>query len=133
MKINHIGIAVKSIDHAVSLFKTLGFVTEGECYSDSSRKICVQYMINDDVKIELVSPLNKDTPSPVDRYIGAGKTYAMYHVCYETVNIIQAMSELKNQGYFPMEQPTQSVAMNDLKAAYMFHKDMGLVELVEKG
>lgn len=133
MKIDHIGIAVKSIDHAVPQFKTLGFVTEGECYFDNSRKICVQYMMNGYVKIELVAPLNKDISSPVDRYIGMGKTYAMYHICYETDNIIKTMSELKKQGYFPMEQPIQSIAMNDRKAAYMFHKDIGLVELVEEG
>ncbi len=131
MKINHIGVAVEDIHSACCEYEKLGFVKEGDVFVDIERKIQVQYIQNDMLRLELVAPISKEEPSPVDRFIGTGKSYVMYHVCYEVEDIDASIIEYKQKGYFLMEGPQCSNAMGGYRTAYLFQKFVGLVELVE--
>lgn len=131
MKINHIGVAVRDIKSTCEEYEKLGFQKKGEIFCDESRKIRVQYIRKGEICLELVSPLHEGEVSPVDRFIGKGQSHTMYHICYEVPDICLAIEELKRSGYFLMEEPRTSAAMNDCKTTYLFHKMMGLIELVE--
>lgn len=131
MKINHIGVAVNNLAEAAAHYTELGFKILTDPFEDSQRAVCVQYLTNECVCIELVSPINPETPSPVDRYIKSGVGYAMYHTCYETPDITEEINILKSKGYYLMESPSPSPAMGNRKTAYLFHKRLGLTELVE--
>ena len=131
MRINHIGVAVGDINNACREYEQLGFEKEGELFADIDRKIQVQYIHNDMIRLELVAPLSKEESSPVDRFIRKGKPYEMYHVCYEVEDIEASILEYKQKGYFLMEEPKCSQAMGGYKTAYLFQRFVGLVELVE--
>ena len=131
MKINHIGIAVENIELAKKQFEELGFVLCGEVITDRERKIRIQYLSNDEYRIELVTPLGDGQASPVDRFIKKNQPYAMYHVCYEVDDMKEAVEQYKNKGYYLMEEPRVSLAMDGCKTAYLFQKNMGFIEFVE--
>lgn len=131
MKINHIGVAVEDINNACREYEQLGFEKKGELFADTDRKIQVQYIQNDMLRLELVAPISNDESSPVDRFIGKGKPYEMYHVCYEVEDMNASIIEYKQKGYFLMEEPKCSNAMGGYKTAYLFQRFVGLVELVE--
>ena len=131
MKINHIGIAVRNIDEAYRQFAEFGYIAEGELYTDEERKIKVQYLKNSEIRLELVMPINEQVASPVDRFIEVNKPYTMYHICYEVNNIDEIIDIFKQKGYYPMEVPQESPAMENCRTTYMFHKNMGLIEFVE--
>lgn len=131
MKINHIGVAVDSIEEAMLHYEKLGFEKEGAEYSDEERKIRVQYIVNTGVKLELVAPLQEGIDSPVDRYLVKNRPYEMYHICYEVNDIDKSLGEMVKDKYYILEKPSISNAMGGYKTAYVFNKKIGLVELVE--
>ncbi|MDD5900943.1 MAG: VOC family protein [Lachnospiraceae bacterium] len=131
MKINHIGVAVEDIGCACCEYEKLGYEKKGGILVDTGRRIQVQYIQNDVLRLELVAPICKGEPSPVNRFIGKGKTYEMYHICYEVEDMDASISEYKQKGYFLMEEPQKSDAMGGYRTAYLFQKFVGLVELVE--
>ncbi len=93
--LNHIGIAVPSIDDQKSYYeKTLGLEFEG--YEDvPSQKVRVGFFRVGDVRIELLEPTEPD--SPVAKFIEK-RGEGLHHVAY-TVDDIQArIDELKTAG-----------------------------------
>ena len=79
--------------------------------------------------IELVSPL--DGPSPVD-HILQNNGVAPYHICYVVNDVMQAVEELYEEGFKPLFMPVPSVAMNNREICYLYHLDIGYIELVSK-
>lgn len=55
-----------------------------------------------------------------------------YHICYEVENIEEAILELKKQKFILVQKPQVAVAMNNKKVCFLFNKNTGLIELVEK-
>ena len=129
MKIHHIGYCVKNIDKAAAEFEKIGYALLGSKYEDSFRKIYIQFMKNGETLIELVSPLGTGE-SPVDGILQKiGNT--AYHICYETANIEDEINRLQQQKYVPVSKPEAATALDNNKVAFMFKRDIGLIELVE--
>ncbi|MDD2540094.1 MAG: methylmalonyl-CoA epimerase [Desulfuromonadaceae bacterium] len=94
-KINHIGIAVKSLDDAIPFYRdNLGMVFKG-IDEVAEQKVRVAMLQVGESKIELLEPTSDD--SPVATFIeknGAG----IHHLAYEVVDIEAAIAKLMADG-----------------------------------
>lgn len=129
MKIDHIGYAVKNIEKAVSDFTKLGFSFE-KPIEDTDRNVILAFGKNGGYCIELVSPLNKVNPSPVDLYLTKlGST--PYHICYSSDSLEEDIENLKSQGFKEVIPPHKAIAFNNRRVVFMSKLSMGLLEIVE--
>lgn len=128
MKINHIGYAVKDIQKGIGLFEALGFEKSGDNLEDLSRRVSLQLMKNNNLIIELVAPIGKE--SPLYSFIERSGS-APYHFCFETDDIEKEVARLRKQKYTLIEsiKPAQLFGMN--KVAFLFNPYIGLIELIE--
>lgn len=94
-KINHIGIAVKSIDETLPFYRDqLGMAFEG-AEEVVEQKVRVAMLQIGESKIELLEPTSPE--SPVAKFLeknGPG----IHHVAYEVENIDTAIAQMIGQG-----------------------------------
>jgi len=133
MKIHHIAYAVTSIEKSKVRFEELGYEsTQTEPMNDDFRNIRILFMIHKESKtlIELVEPLNDKSPitSLCQKMHGCASPY---HICYEVENLEDALSKLKLKGYLITQKPAPAVAIEGKNVAFLFQKDVGIIELVE--
>ena len=96
MKIHHIGYAVRDIAQAKTVFLALGYEECSTVIVDSSRKVFITFLCNNEIKVELIAPASPD--SPVSRILKQEGPIA-YHICYETDNFLKTTVELKKKGF----------------------------------
>jgi methylmalonyl-CoA/ethylmalonyl-CoA epimerase len=94
-KINHIGIAVHSIENSLPFYRdVLGMVYEG-AEEVAEQKVKVAFLAIGESRIELLEPTAPD--SPVARFLeknGEGT----HHIAYEVDDLVAALATLKAQG-----------------------------------
>lgn len=127
--VNHIGYAVRDIQKTAQSYLAAGW-SLSDVYEEEIQHTKIAFLTKTGFpKIELVAPLKEGEPSPVDVYlqkIGC----CTYHVCYDVDNIEQAIEDLFDEGFKPLFEPVESVAMNGHKICYLYHLHVGLIELV---
>ena len=130
MIIDHIGYAVKKIDKALKGFQNLGYVFEN-LIEDTDRNIILCFGNKDGYRIELVQPLDKDKPSPVDAFLSKiGPT--PYHICYVSDSFEEDIAQLESQGFRVVISPQKAVAFQNKRVVFMMNLGLGLMEIVEK-
>ncbi|HNX50928.1 MAG TPA: methylmalonyl-CoA epimerase [Thermoanaerobaculaceae bacterium] len=93
--INHIGIAVKSLDEALTLYRALGLEVSGR-EEVESQKVKVAMLPVRGSQIELLEPTAPDSPIAVAiEKRGEG----LHHICFEVEDIRAAMGQLKEAGF----------------------------------
>ena len=93
--VNHIGIAVRSIDAQLSFYEgTLGAVFEG-CEDVPSQKVRVGFFRIGDVRLELLEP--SDPSSTVAAFIEK-RGEGLHHVALTVERIEDRIAELKQSG-----------------------------------
>jgi methylmalonyl-CoA/ethylmalonyl-CoA epimerase len=94
-KINHIGIAVKSLDASAPFYRdTLGMAFEGT-EEVAEQKVRVAFFVVGESRVELLEPTSDD--SPVAKFIeknGEG----IHHLAYEVDDIEKALTDLRDTG-----------------------------------
>jgi len=94
-KINHIGIAVQSLDATLPFYRdALGMVFKGE-EEVAEQKVKVAMLQVGESKIELLEPTSPD--SPIAKFMeknGPG----IHHIAYEVKDIEAAIAHMKEQG-----------------------------------
>lgn len=94
-KINHVGIAVKSLDEALPFYRdNLGMALEG-IEEVAGQQVRVAMLEIGESKVELLEPTAPD--SPVARFLeknGPG----IHHIAYEVADIEAAIARLEGEG-----------------------------------
>jgi len=93
--LDHIGVAVESIDSGLAIYRTLGIEVQG-IEEVADQHVRVAFLPLGDTRIELLEPT--DDASPIARHLerrGAG----LHHICLRVLDIRSAMAELSDQGY----------------------------------
>lgn len=90
-KIDHIGIAVKSIDNALAFYKAMG-AEVNHIEEVPSQKVKTAFIQVGETHIELLEATSDD--SPIAKYIEKNRE-GMHHICYEVSDINAALAELK--------------------------------------
>jgi len=94
-KIDHIGIAVRSIDQAKPFFeKVLGLSCEGEEVVES-QKVKTAFFAVGEVHIELLEPTSDD--SPIAKFL-ENKGEGIHHIAYKTDDIENQLTQAKEGG-----------------------------------
>jgi methylmalonyl-CoA/ethylmalonyl-CoA epimerase len=93
--INHIGIAVRSLEERVALYRALGLEVSGE-EEVPSQKVKVAMLPVRGTQIELLEPTAPDSPIAVAiEKRGEG----LHHICFEVDDIRATMGQLKAAGF----------------------------------
>jgi methylmalonyl-CoA/ethylmalonyl-CoA epimerase len=130
LKIDHLGIAVDSIDKGKNLYsEILGLEFEGT-ETVEEQKVTTAFFPVGESEVELLEATASD--SPVAKYIEK-KGEGVHHVAFRVENIEEALLELKEKGVRLIdEQPRKGAG--GAKIAFLHPKSTGgvLVELCEK-
>lgn len=126
---HHIGYVTDSIDKTSAMFHKLGYES-GEKTLDPIQKVYICFLRkNNAPSIELVEPFDEN--SSVNKIIKKNGV-SPYHICYEVPNVEKAYDELVKEGFTPLFRPVEAAAMDDKQICYMYKKEIGYVEIVNK-
>jgi methylmalonyl-CoA/ethylmalonyl-CoA epimerase len=130
-RINHIGIAVKSLDEALPFYRdNLGMAVEGiEVVAE--QKVKVAMLLVGESRIELLEPTEAD--SPIARFLeknGPG----IHHLAYEVEDIDAAIAKLLADGTRMIDERPRNGA-HGARIAFVHPKSSNgvLTELCEPG
>ena len=130
MKIDHIGIAVKSISDSLAFYcDGLGLELAGtETVEDQGVRVAL--LPAGESRIELLEPVSEETP--VGRFI-AKRGEGLHHICYEVDDLESKLNELRSRGVRLLDGYPRRGAEGKLVAFLHPASAQGvLVELVEK-
>lgn len=128
-KINHIGIAVKSIEAALPFYRdVLGMAFEGT-EEVTEQRVKVAFLVVGESRIELLEPTSDD--SPVARFLeknGEG----IHHLAYHVDDLAATLSRLKAQGVRLIDE-TPRCGAHGTSIAFLHPKSSGgvLTELCQ--
>jgi methylmalonyl-CoA/ethylmalonyl-CoA epimerase len=131
LKIDHIGIAVKSIDEAKNLYSgLLGLNHEGS-ETVAEQKVTTAFFPVGDTEVELLESTSPD--GPIAKYIEK-KGEGIQHIAFRVENIEEALAELKTKGIQLIDEKPRRGA-GGAKIAFLHPKSTFgvLIELCEKG
>ncbi|WEK36390.1 MAG: methylmalonyl-CoA epimerase [Candidatus Pseudobacter hemicellulosilyticus] len=132
LKVEHIGIAVKSLATAVPLFEKL---LNSECYKTepvASENVNTAFFRQGDTKIELLE--SSDPDGVIAKYI-AKKGEGIHHIAFEVADIEAEMKRLAAEGFQLLHETPKAGADNKL-VCFLHPRDTHgvLVELcMERG
>jgi methylmalonyl-CoA/ethylmalonyl-CoA epimerase len=129
MKLDHIGIAVESIEKSLKFFDGLGIeVKKTEDVAD--QKVRVAILPLGDTRIELLETLDPD--GPVGKFL-AKKGQGLHHIAVQVENIAETLEELKSRGIELIDREPRNGADGCL-IAFIHPRSTGgvLLELTEK-
>jgi methylmalonyl-CoA/ethylmalonyl-CoA epimerase len=94
-KIDHIGVAVASIDDALAIYRALG-LEEKHREEVPSQKVLTAFLPAGESRIELLQPTSED--SPVARFL-AKRGQGIHHICFGVRDIEASVAELQRRGF----------------------------------
>lgn len=129
-RIDHIGVAVVSIDDALAVYQALG-LEEARREEVPAQKVLTAFLPVGESRIELLEPTAED--SPVAKFLmkrGPG----VHHICFAVENIETALEDLQRRGFRLLN--SKPVEGAEGKKIAFLHPDSGngvLIELAESG
>jgi methylmalonyl-CoA/ethylmalonyl-CoA epimerase len=94
MKLDHIGIAVKSLA-AAKIYQALGLKID-HVENVETQGVKTAFIEVGDANLELLEPLSAD--SPVAKFIDK-RGEGIHHICFEVTDLESHLARLKQQGY----------------------------------
>ena len=129
MQVDHIGYAVPNIGRAIDGFEALGF-SFGSTIDDVARNVVLCFGVNGDTAVELVCPLDREKPSPVDSYLSSSQP-SPYHICYVSDDFDGDLRRLTSSGFRVVVKPEPAVAFDGRNVVFLYNLGVGLLEIVE--
>ena len=128
--LDHLGIAVSSIEEGLGIYRALGLDLEGT-EEVPEQGVRVAFLPLGDTRLELLEPTGPD--SPIARHLerrGPG----LHHICIRVDDIRAAMDRLSSEGYRLLSDEPQRGAHGCL-VCFVHPKSAGgvLVELSQPG
>ena len=96
-RLNHIAIAVKSLDEGIKIYKDTFGVQISEKLALPKHGVTTVFVKLSNTNIELLEPLGKD--SPISNFLIKNPSGGVHHLCYEVSNIKASVEYLTNSGY----------------------------------
>lgn len=113
LKIDHLGIAVPSLDEAVAAYEALGFEVEAR-HDVPSEKVRTAFLPLGESHVELLEPT--DPSSAVAKFLETRK--GLHHVCVLVDDIDAALVELKARGVQVLDE-TPRIGAGGCKVAFI--------------
>lgn len=129
-RLNHIGIAVPSIEEAANTYRSLYGATEITTPFDMAEqgvRVCFVNLPNS--QIELIEPLGE--ASPIHGFLAKNPAGGQHHVCYEVPDIHEAKTSFEAKGAKVLGEPR--IGAHGTLIFFVHPKDMGgvLTEIME--
>jgi len=129
MEIDHICIAVRSIDAAVArLCPLLGYSPGTEKVTNTRQRVNVQFLSRPgSLDIKLIEPFGDDSPLWQSVRRGEG----LHHICFMTEDTEEALEDLSSRGLRVLARPEPGEAFDDGLIAFGY-AGFGLnIELID--
>jgi len=127
-RINHIGIAVSSIDDAIGLYSNVLGLTVKEIKTVEDQKVKIAFIPVGESRIELLE--STDREGPIAKYIER-KGEGIHHLALEVSNIQEALEAMSQQGMVLIDEKPR-IGAGGHKIAFLHPKGTKvLIELVE--
>jgi len=130
LKIDHLGIAVNSIDEGKNFWSDVLGLTFENSETVESQKVTTAFFPVGESEVELLESTSKD--GPIAKYIEK-RGQGFQHVAFRVANIEESLRELKEKGIQLIDQVPRAGA-GGAKIAFLHPKATGgvLVELCER-
>jgi len=130
LKVEHIGIAVRTLAESVPLFEKL---LNSQCYKTEvveSEKVNTAFFKTKDTKIELLESIDEN--GVISKFIDK-KGEGLHHIAFEVDNLETEMERLKNEGFLLLNDKPKKGADNKL-VCFLHPKSTNgvLIELCEE-
>ncbi|MCQ2343457.1 MAG: VOC family protein [Paludibacteraceae bacterium] len=127
-KFHHIGVAVKKISSTAAIYVDAGY-KQLETIFDPEQNVNICWLTKEGMPVvELLEPV--DETSPVNKTLEKNGV-APYHTCYVVDNIEETIAQLRRMKYVIVSKPVEACAIHKCKVAFLYNKNIGLIELVE--
>lgn len=128
LKIDHLGIAVPSLDAAVAAYEALGFRVEAR-HEVPSEKVRTAFLPVGESHLELLEPT--DATSVIARFLE--KRSGLHHVCVIVDDLDAALAEMRSRGV-PLLDENPRVGAGGCRVAFVHPKGAAgvLLELKEE-
>ena len=128
LKIDHLGIAVPSLDAAVAAYEARGFRVEAR-HEVPSEKVRTAFLPVGESHLELLEPT--DATSVIARFLE--KRSGLHHVCVLVDDLDAALAEMRSRGV-PLLDETPRVGAGGCRVAFVHPKGAAgvLLELKEE-
>ena len=128
IRVDHLGIAVPSLDEAVKAYAALGFEVES-VHDVPTEQVKVAFLPIGETRLELLEP--SQPGSVIARFLEKRK--GLHHVCVLVEDIEAALAELKRRGV-PLLDDAPRAGAGGCKVAFVHPKGAGgvLLELKEE-
>ena len=129
-KIEHIGIAVNSLEEGEKLYESLLGVAPYKRETVESEKVVTSFFRQGPNKIELLAPLGED--GPISKYLEK-KGPGIHHIAYAVTDILAEMKRIEAEGFRLLNETPKKGADNKL-VCFIHPKTAGgvLVELCQE-
>lgn len=129
-KIEHIGIAVKSLEISNEIFQKLFGAAPYKSESVESEGVNTSFFMNGPNKIELLEATNDE--SPIAKFIEK-KGEGIHHIAFDVTDIVAEIARLKAEGFVVLNEVPKKGADNKL-VAFLHPKSTNgvLIELCEE-
>lgn len=124
-RLDHIGIAVASIDESLPIYRALG-LTETAREAVASQGVVTAFLPLGDTRLELLEPVGAD--SPIAKFL-AKRGPGIHHVCFAVDDIDGALAELASRG-FRLVNETPVPGADGKRVAFL-HPSAGQGVLIE--
>jgi len=128
-RVDHIGVAVESIDDALALYERDYEMTLVHREVVSEQGVEAVLLDVGENHVELLAPLSEDTP--VGRFL-AKRGPGMHHVAYQVQNIEATLASLREAGIRLIDETPRN-GIRDSRVAFVHPKSSGgvLTEIVQ--
>ena len=128
--IDHVGIAVKSIEQAGKFYTEILGLKIQDIENVADQKVNVAFLPITDSELELLESTEPD--GPVSKYIDA-RGEGVQHIAFRVENIEEALEELKSKGVRLIDQTPRNGA-GGARIAFIHPKETNgvLVEICER-
>ncbi len=128
--LNHVGVAVPSIEKAIDTYQNLYNVSDiskiGEM-PDQGVRFCFVNLPNS--QIELIEPLGDD--SPIQNFLEKNPKGGQHHICFEVKDIHEAKKEMEDKGATVLNEPRIGAHGTPIIFIHPKNSDGVLIELME--
>lgn len=119
-RLHHIGLAVNQIDGQ--------YLDQKEITEDPIQRVKVGFVSVADVSIELIEPINEQ--SPINNSLKKGNK--LVHLCFEVDDLQESLEYAESHRFKVIQQPVPAVAFDNRNIAWVYHREWGLFELLER-
>ncbi len=129
MKIDHVCVAVRSIDKSVSrLCQLLGFSPKTSKVTNTRQQVNVLFLQRPgSIDIKLIEPSGEE--SPLWQFLKRGE--GLHHLCFKVDDVQTRLSELEKLGLRVLAQPAPGEAFDDGLIAFGYAGAGLNVELID--